>query len=144
MTIVQRSRIAGATLRPRSLIGAAIPRSEDSRFLTGRGEYIDDIGLEGMLHASLYRSPVAHARIADVDTRRARAMPGVHAVYTFADLGACPAPIPMRVPPLPGYERCFLQFPLAADKVRYVGEPVVLVVADSPYRAEDALGQISI
>ena len=144
MTIVQRPRIAGTTLQPQSLIGAPIPRSEDARFLTGRGQFIDDIGLQGMLHASLYRSPVAHARIARIDTRRSRAMPGVHAVYTSADLGPSPAPIPMRVPPLPGYERCFLQFPLAAGKVRYVGEPVVLVVADSPYRAEDALGEIGI
>lgn len=124
-------------------IGLARERVEDLRFLGGRGQYIDDVTIEGMLHGVVLRSPIAHARIRTIDPSAALAMPGVKAVFTARDLGAN-LRIPLRAASLPGYERSFLQPPLAADKVRYVGEPVAFVVADSPYRAEDALEHIDV
>jgi len=94
-----------------------------------------------MLHAAVLRSPHAHAHIREIDAESAQALPGVTAVYTFADLPADLKPIPVRLNPYGSLEP-FLQFPLANDKVRYVGEPVALVIADSRYRAEDALDHI--
>ena len=126
---------------PPPFIGRSLLRYEDARFLTGTGCYVDDLVFDGMLHAAVFRSPVAHAAIRGIDVSGAISMPGVMAVFIDADLGS-PNAIPLRMPPLPGYERSFLQFPLARGKVRYVGEPVALVVADSAYRAEDALDHI--
>jgi len=111
-------------------------RKEDPRLLTGRGRYVADIALPGLLHAVLLRSPHAHARIARVDSTRARAHPGVVDVVTFADLGSAGRAMPM-VPPhaeLRGHNFA----PLAGDRARFVGEPVAAVVADSRYAAEDA------
>ena len=119
-------------------IGAPIRRKEDVRFLTGQANYLDDIKRPGMLHAAILRSPHAHARIISIDTKEALSMPGVSAVITYADLPASITPIPVRIFALPGLDRC-LQYPLAGDKVRYTGDPVALVVADSRYIAEDAL-----
>ncbi len=124
-------------------IGAAMPRQEDVRFLTGRATYVDDIKLTQMRHAAILRSPHAHARILSIDATAALAMPGVDAVFTFADIVACAQPIPVRLYPLPGLEH-FLQCPLAQDKVRYVGEPVAVVVASSRYVAEDALEAMAV
>lgn len=124
-------------------IGRARERVEDLRFLGGRGRYIDDVIIDGMLHGAVLRSPVAHARIGHIDVSAALAMPGVKAVFTARDLDANVL-IPLRAASLPGYERSFLQPPFAIDKVRYVGEPVAFVVADSPYRAEDALERIEV
>jgi carbon-monoxide dehydrogenase large subunit len=124
-------------------IGRALPRFEDARFLSGRGSYVDDLAIDGMVFAAVLRSSAAHARIRSIDTDAARAMPGVHAIFTGRDLDP-DVHIPMRATPLPGYGRAFLQPPLAIDKVRYVGEPVAFIVADSPYRAEDALEQIEV
>ena len=124
-------------------IGAPIRRKEDVRFLTGRGEYIDDIKMPGMLHAAILRSPHAHARIISIDASQALTITGVRAVYTFDDIAPVPKPIPVRVFALPGMEN-FLQPPLARDKVRYVGEPVAVAVADSRYLAEDALDAIQV
>jgi aerobic carbon-monoxide dehydrogenase large subunit len=119
-------------------IGAPIRRREDLRLLTGRATFTDDIKLPQMLHAALLRSPHAHARITAIDARKAQALPGVVAVFTFQDIAPIAQPIPMRLYRLPGLER-FLQLPLARDKVRYVGEPIAVVVAESRYIAEDAL-----
>jgi carbon-monoxide dehydrogenase large subunit len=127
----------------RAYIGAPIRRQEDVRFLTGRARFVDDIKLPQMLHAAILRSPQAHARIVSMDTARALAMPGVAAVYTFRDIVPYARPIPIRLYPLPGLER-FLQYPLARNTVRYVGEPVAVVVATSRYVAEDALEAIEI
>lgn len=124
-------------------IGLARERVEDLRFLKGRGRYIDDVTIDGMLHGVVLRSPVAHARIKSIDVSAALAMPGIKAVFTARDLDATVL-IPMRAASLPGYERSFLQPPFAVDKVRYVGEPVAFVVADTPYRAEDALERIEV
>jgi aerobic carbon-monoxide dehydrogenase large subunit len=119
-------------------IGAPIRRREDFRLLTGRATFTDDIKLPQMLHAAILRSPHAHARITGLDPAQAQAIPGVVAVLTFQDIAALAKPIPVRLYPLPGLER-FLQYPLAHDRVRYVGEAVAVVVAESRYIAEDAL-----
>ena len=119
-------------------IGAPVTRKEDVRFLTGQANYLDDIKRPGMLHAAILRSPHAHARIIGIDTKDALSMPGVSAVITYDDLPASIQPIPVRIYDLPGLDRC-LQYPLARDKVRYAGDPVAVVVADSRYIAEDAL-----
>jgi carbon-monoxide dehydrogenase large subunit len=118
--------------------GASVKRSEDPRILTGTGHYIDDVRLPGMLHAAFVRSPFAHARITNVDVTAARGAPGVIAVLTAEELEAL-------IIPGPGVAGMFsggLPMPsfsvLATDKVRLVGDPVVLVVADSRYLAEDA------
>ncbi len=124
-------------------IGAPIRRREDVRFLTGKATFVDDIKLSHMLHAAILRSPQAHARIMAIDASLALAIPGVVAVFTFQDIASYAKPIPIRLYPLAGLER-FLQYPLAREKVRYVGEPVAVVVASSRYVAEDALDAIEV
>ena len=121
-----------------SYIGSAIPRREDVRFLTGRGTFVDDIHLDDLCHAASVRSPHAHARIRSINTSAALAMPGVIAVVTFEDFAEQAKPIPIRLAPIARFDE-FLQMPLANDKVRFVGEPVAVVIAESHYLAEDAL-----
>jgi aerobic carbon-monoxide dehydrogenase large subunit len=111
-------------------------RKEDPRLLTGRGRYVADLALPGLLHAVILRSPHAHARIRRIDTERTRAHPGVVDVVTFADLGPAGRAMPM-VPPHPEL-RGHNFAPLAGDRARFVGEPVAAVVAESRYAAEDA------
>src|SRR6266567_4398578 len=124
------------------MIGEAHPRLGGDRFVAGTGRFVDDVHVPGMLHAAVLRSPHAHARLVSIDTKRARDLPGVHAVLTAADVPAT-AIIPNRVPAPKGTER-YLQPALARDVVRYVGEPVALVVADDRYVAEDALDLIDV
>ncbi len=124
-------------------IGTPVRRQEDMRFLTGKATFVDDITLPQMLHAAILRSPQAHARINAIDASQALAIPGVAAVYTYADIASLAKPIPVRLYPLEGLER-FLQYSLAQDKVRYVGEPVAVVVATSRYVAEDALDAMQV
>jgi carbon-monoxide dehydrogenase large subunit len=121
-------------------IGSPVERIEDLRFLRGRGEYVGDLRRPGMLHAAILRSPIAHGKIRGVDATAARAMAGVHAVITAAEIGAVPR-IPLRLLPLPGTER-FLQPVIAAERVRYVGEPIAVVLADSAALAEDGVEAI--
>ncbi len=117
-------------------IGDRMLRKEDPRLLSGRGRYLADIALPGMLHVAMIRSPHAQARVVRIDAERARRHPGVVDVVTFADLGAAAVPLPC-VPVEPALrERNFSL--LAGDRVRYVGELVAAVVADSRYTAEDA------
>jgi len=125
-----------------AFIGSPIERLEDLRFLTGRGQYTDDLVGEKMLHAVILRSSVAHGRIRAIDTAAARARPGVHAVITAADIGEVPT-IPLRHDPLPSSKR-YVQPIIAAGKVRFVGEPIAVVVADSVALAEDALEAITV
>ena len=125
--------------------GKSILRNEDHRLLTGRALFIDDIDFPGMLHAAVLRSPYAHARILNIDTMAAIARDGVLAVYTAGDLGDLSAPGPLIVPPPPIENIVFhtrTQTPLVTDKVRYVGEAIAFVVAESRYLAEDALDDI--
>ena len=124
----------------RTLIGEPVHRAEDFRFLRGAGAFIDDLKRDGMLHAVVLRSPVAHGRIRSIDTSAARAMPGVHAVMTAADIGEVPL-IPLRLANLPEFKG-YLQPVIARDKVRYVGEPIAVVVAETQAGAEDALEAI--
>lgn len=127
--------------------GRPLTRNEDPRLLRGEALFVDDVELPGLLHAAFLRSPHAHARILGIDVTAAKTRAGVLAVYTAQDLGAYWQPGPLLVPPPPiagmeFHQRC--QVPLARDKVRHVGEPVVMVVAESRYIAEDALGDITI
>lgn len=124
-------------------IGDAVLRREDARFLTGRGRYVADLPLESALHAAIVRSPHAHARIASVATAAARALPGVRGVFGLDDLPelreALPAPVVPAVPVPP----C-RQSALAGGVARYTGEPVVVVVAEGPDRASDAVEAVRI
>ena len=122
------------------IIGQSVRRKEDARFLTGAGQYTDDVTLANQVHAYFLRSPHAHARIRSIDTSKAKAAPGVVAVYTGADLeGVNGLPCgwlitsvdgtPMKEPPHPV---------LAKGKVRYVGDHVALVIAETRSQAKDA------
>jgi aerobic carbon-monoxide dehydrogenase large subunit len=127
--------------------GEPVKRNEDRRLLTGQALFIDDVELPGMLHAALLRSQVAHARIKKIDISRALRRPGVVAAYVADDLGAYWQPGPLLVPPPPIADIIFnqrTQVPLAKDKVRHVGEPLVIVIAESRYIAEDALDDIDV
>jgi carbon-monoxide dehydrogenase large subunit len=118
------------------MIGQSHPRLGGGPLVTGTGRFVDDVRVPGMLHAAVLRSPHAHARLVSLDAKRARDLPGVHAVLTAADVPAA-AIIPNRVPAPAGTDR-YLQPAIARTVVRYVGEPVALVVADDPYLARDA------
>src|SRR2546423_6250387 len=125
--------------------GEPIKRNEDHRLLTGQALFIDDLELPGMLHAAFLRSQVAHARILKIDVSKALQRPGVVAAYVADDLGNYWQPGPLLVPPPPIKDIVFnkrTQVPLAKDKVRHVGEPLVIVIAESRYLAEDALADI--
>src|SRR5215813_4622300 len=123
-------------------IGAPVERVEDLRFLRGRGEYVADLAREGMLHAAISRSPVAHGRIRTIDTRPALAIPGVRAVITATEIGAVPR-IPLRLQSSPATEP-FRQPVIASDRIRYVGEPTAVVLADSAALAEDGVEAIAL
>jgi len=123
-------------------VGQSVVRVEDGRILTGRGRYMDDIVLPGMLEGVFLRSDVGHARIASVDAEHARSMPGVVAVITAAELEG--AVFPVQVPAeIPNYLRPVFHA-LADDKVRYAGDPVALIVAESRYLAEDARDAVEV
>jgi carbon-monoxide dehydrogenase large subunit len=124
------------------LIGQPVDRAEDRRFLTGAGTFVDDLKRDGMLHAVVLRSSVAHGRINGVDASAARARPGVRAVITAAEIGTIPL-IPLRLANLPEFAP-YLQPVIAKDKVRYVGEPIAVVVAETQALAEDALEAIEV
>jgi aerobic carbon-monoxide dehydrogenase large subunit len=128
---------------PMKMVGARVARVEDPRFLLGKGNYVGDLEMSGMLEIAFLRSPYAHARIRSIDAAAAKAMPGVRAVYTWEDLRAGVTPFRAELDPAkqPTYKACD-QTPLAGDKVRFVGEAVAAVVADSRYVAEDALEEI--
>jgi carbon-monoxide dehydrogenase large subunit len=130
-------------MRDAPYIGRRQPRVEDRTLVRGTGRFVDDVHLPGLLQAAFLRSPTAHGLIRSIDTRAARALPGVHAVYTLADLR-----------PILTADRLPLQFPstilppdispfiLAGKEVSYVGEAIALVVAENRYLAEDALALI--
>jgi len=125
--------------------GAEVKRIEDPRLLTGRGRYVDDIHLPGMLEAAFVRSTEAHALIRGIDVTAALALPGVAAVFTMEDFGPPFAAKRMLQPsPNPALKQNVTQYPLARDEVCYVGEAIALVVADSRYRAEDAAQSVGV
>jgi aerobic carbon-monoxide dehydrogenase large subunit len=118
-------------------LGRSLKRKEDDRFLQGRGNYVDDVKLPGMLHMAILRSPFAHARIRSIDTSAAKEAPGVVAVVTGADLVAHNL---AWMPTLSGDTQAVL----ATDKVRMQGQEVACVVAETPYQADDALALIEV
>src|SRR5215475_10721229 len=121
----------------RPWIGQSISRVEDPALLSGRGRFIDDIGVRpGTLHAAILRSPHAHARIASIDTAPARQARGVVAVLTGEDIKALTASLVV------GVKAPVECWPIAVGRVRYAGEPVAVVVAESRYLAEDAIDLI--
>ena len=122
-------------------IGQSVRRREDPRLLRGDGLFVADVRLPGTVHAAILRSNRAHARILSVDLSRARAQPGVLAALSAADMPGVP-----RIPNLVPHRalRARMPYPLARDKVRFFGEPVAVVVAESPYLAEDALELIDV
>jgi aerobic carbon-monoxide dehydrogenase large subunit len=126
-----------------SFIGSPIERLEDLRFLRGRGEYVDDLFRKNVLHAAILRSSVAHGRLRSVDVTRALAVQGVHSVITAKDIGNRIPNVPMRLQPLPEFAP-FAQPVIAHDKVRYVGEALAVVLAQSAAIAEDALEAIDV
>ena len=127
---------------PTKLLGERIKRKEDPRLIQGRGHYVDDIKLDGMLHMAFARSPYGHARITSINTEAARNAPGVVAVLTSEDLkgklGQIPCAVGMEGLKVPDHH-C-----LADGRVRYVGEPVVAVVATDRYLAADAAAQAEV
>ena len=122
--------------------GTRVPRIEDNRLLTGRGTFVDDVSRPGMLHACFVRSPFAHAKIKAIDAGAALALPGVHAVFTANDLNpdvkeAWHAVAGKDIPDTP-------RPPLAEGEVKFVGDPLALVVAESRYIAEDAVEMVDV
>ena len=130
-------------MRQTPYIGRRYPRVEDWTLLRGVGRFVDDLNPPGLLEAAFLRSSTAHGLIRSIDTSAARALPGVHAVYTLADLrqvltaDRLPLQFPSNVLPAD-----ISPFILAGSEVSYVGEAIVLVVADTRYIAEDALALI--
>jgi CO/xanthine dehydrogenase Mo-binding subunit len=135
---VETAGLAGKSAGQYRWVGRSVPRKEDRKLLTGRATYVADVVVPGMLHAAVLRSPHAHARIVSIDTSRARALPGVVAVLTGQEALAHVGPMPaFCAEPVP-------QHAIAVDKVRYPGEAVAAVAAESRYIAEDALDLIDV
>jgi aerobic carbon-monoxide dehydrogenase large subunit len=128
------------------VFGKRITRLEDPRLLTGQAQFIDDISVPGMLHAAFLRSDYSHARIKSIDVSAALKRPGVVAVYTAKDFGDFWKPGPLQVPAPSAITGAVFNartlVPIAKDKVRYSGEPIVLIIAESRYIAEDAFMDI--
>src|SRR3954464_6377407 len=122
------------------LVGRSVTRLEDPPLLFGRGRFAADVSFVGQLHMRVVRSTHANARLLSIDTAAARNTPGVHAVWTAADVADIP-PIDFRLSKIAGLDG-YRQRVLASDRVRYVGEPVAVVFADDPYLAEDAADRI--
>jgi carbon-monoxide dehydrogenase large subunit len=130
-----------ATGLPPRFVGARLRRNEDPRFLTGRGNYLDDLQEKGLLEAAFLRSPHAHARIRSIDVSAARQAPGVMLVLTGEDLRG---EFPMLAANVGDGIKAMEVGPLAVDKVKFVGDPVACVVATNRYRAEDACELIEV
>ena len=119
------------------LVGERVKRREDPRLVQGHGTYVDDVKIFGLRHAAFKRSDVAHGRIRSIDTSAAEAMDGVEAVFTGAQIAEFLDPMPIGTPfPSPEHRA------VATDVVRYVGEPVAVVVAADRYTARDAADAI--
>src|SRR5262247_1050829 len=133
------------------LFGASIKRREDPRFITGKGNYTDDVKLHGMTYAAFVRSPHAHARIRGIDVSRARAHPGVVAVFTGKDMtgvNGLPCGWDLRKDKnIPGVVQDLVMpphMPLSSDEARHVGDPVAIVIADSQTAALDGAELVSV
>jgi aerobic carbon-monoxide dehydrogenase large subunit len=137
------SRTNGGTNISNALVGSSVERIEDKRFLRGQGRFVGDVAADGALHAVIFRSPIAHGRIRFIDTTAARGSHGVVAIITAADFGLRVPIIPLRQHAVPEGEK-YRQPVIAHDKVRYVGEPVAVVVASDAAVAEDAVNLIRV
>ncbi|MGH7367954.1 MAG: xanthine dehydrogenase family protein molybdopterin-binding subunit [Candidatus Rokuibacteriota bacterium] len=125
------------------LVGASPKRKEDGRFVAGHGRYLDDVRVPGLLHLALVRSPHAHARVARVDARAARELPGVVAGWTLDDLPElAAATVPPLIPEPKG--RPYIHPIMAGDRARHAGEIVALVVAEDPYLAADGAELVAV
>src|SRR2546421_8572816 len=121
-----------------SILGSAVRRREDPRLVTGRGRYVDDVPAPGALHAAFARSPLAHATIKGIDATAARALPGVVAVFTAADLGLRPRQAWGLIAEELGRP------PLAGEVVRFVGDAVAVAIAETPGAAADAAQAVEV
>jgi carbon-monoxide dehydrogenase large subunit len=121
-----------------SIFGSVVLRTEDPRFLTGASRYVDDVPAPGALRAVFVRSMMAHARLGRIETARAASMPGVAAVLSARDLELAPRP------PAGNVEGPFARPVLARDRVRYVGEPIAVVLAEDLARGEDAAEAVEV
>src|SRR5215472_16672200 len=130
-------------MRANRYVGSPVERLEDRRFLQGKGTYVADLPRSGLLYAAILRSPEAHGRIGAIDTAAALAHPGVHHVITATGIGSPVPRIPIRLQPLPSLVP-YHQPVIAERKVRYVGEPIAVVLADTPAIGEDALDAIRV
>ncbi len=128
-----------------SVLGTPVKRVEDRRFITGEGRYLDDIKLQSMAHLAILRSPYAHANIRSVDTSKAKTMPGVIATFTGADIPYNPLPMAWPAGGASGIQNN-VSTPrvLATDSVKWTGEGVAAVVAETPEQAQDALAAIEV
>src|SRR5437867_9457945 len=117
-------------------VGHSVVGKTNRILAAGKGTFVGDISLPGTCHMTVVRSPHAHARIRSVDTSRADAFPGVAATLTGSEIRDATKPIPVHSPALG--EKGFQLYALAFDKVRYVGEPVAAVIAETPYAARQA------
>src|SRR5678815_5428798 len=140
-----------ATVATERLFGKSIKRREDPRFITGRGQYVDDLKLPGMTYAAFVRSPHAHARIKGIDTSAAKAHPGVVAVFTGADMtgvNSLPCGWDLRKDKnIPGVVQDLVMpphMPLTSDVARHVGDPVAVVIADSYSAATDGAEKVNV
>src|SRR4026209_706760 len=127
------------------VLGASVKRVEDPRFITGAGNYVDDIKLASMAHMAILRSPYAHANIRSIDISAAKAMPGVAAVFVGADIPYNPMPMAWPAGGSAGIQNN-ISTPrtLATDSVKWTGEGVAAVVADTPAQAVAALEKIEV
>jgi aerobic carbon-monoxide dehydrogenase large subunit len=123
--------------------GARVERNIDPKLLRGEGAFVDDIPLTSALHAAFLRSPVARARIREINTTAAEAYPGVAAVYTCDDIGTLDMAMPLLIPH-PSMKNPKTQRPLARGEVYYVGQTIAFVVAVDRYTAEDAAALIHV
>jgi aerobic carbon-monoxide dehydrogenase large subunit len=126
-----------------TFIGQPLKRVEDARFVAGRGRYVNDVDYPGLVHAKILRSAVAHGRIVSIDTAPAKQRPGVVDVITAQMIGTPMPTIPIRMAGVKGQES-FQQPVIATDKVRFVGEPLAVVVARSAAEAEEAIEAIDV
>ena len=135
---LDRGRLVTVPLLPK-LVGQRVKRREDPRLVQGRSTYVDDIKIAGMQHLAFKRSDIAHGRIGSIDTSGAEAMEGVEAVFTGAQIAGFLAPMPIGTPfPSPEHRA------VAVDTVRFVGDPVAVVVARDRYVARDAADAVGV
>ena len=132
----------------RFAIGQPVPRSEDPVLLRGEGHYSDDFSLPGQAYAVILRSRYAHGTIRKIDTTAAKAMPGVLAIYTGADFSDGTYGVLKTVMPIKGTDGNPMKVPtryaLATDKVRFVGDPIACVIAETVYQGKDAAEAIEV